>query len=196
VKHLPEVAHEPAQDERKIHSANLAKEVEQESKSSSTKHRKPMSNVEEYAQIQEPDAITAKSKVEQRHRVLLVEDNIINQRVLSRKLKGSGFEVTEASNGQEALDAWDHGKFDCILMDQEMPVMDGNSATKEIRALEKEKGGHILILGVTANVRKDQQADMLEAGMDDIVHKPYKMQELSNKIHLMIDRALRTDYSK
>lgn len=60
--------------------------------------------------------------------------------------------------------------------------MDGNSATREIRALEKEKGTRIPILGVTANVRQDQQADMLNAGMDGIVHKPYKMLELCDKI--------------
>ncbi|KAL4886069.1 hypothetical protein BJY04DRAFT_213606 [Aspergillus karnatakaensis] len=189
VRRVAEVAPEAKQDERKLHSANLTEELNEEGGASSSKHWKPTSHAQEFAQIREPDAITAKSKLAKRHRVLLVEDNIINQRVLSRKLKASGFEVTEASNGQEALDSWDHGRFDCILMDQEMPVMDGNTATKEIRALEKETGGHILILGVTANVRQDQQQDMLNAGMDGIVHKPYKMQELCERIHEMIDKA-------
>jgi CheY-like chemotaxis protein len=127
----------------------------------------------------------AKSKIAGRKRVLFVEDNIINQRIVSRRLKMAGFDVSEASNGREALETWKREAFDCILMDQEMPVMDGNTATKEIRNLEREKGGHILILGVTANVRQDQQAEMLEAGMDDIVHKPYKMKDLCDKIHEM-----------
>ncbi|KAL5338215.1 hypothetical protein BJX70DRAFT_388757 [Aspergillus crustosus] len=192
--YVPEVAPGTDHDERKIHSTRLAQEVEQENESSSiTQQHNRRANVEEFSQKQEPDAIKAKSKLSPRHRVLLVEDNIINQRVLCRKLKGSGFEVTAASNGQEALDTWDHGKFDCILMDQEMPVMDGNSATREIRTLEKETGGHILILGVTANVRENQQDEMINAGMDDIVHKPYKMQDLCDKIHQMIDTGHQTD---
>jgi CheY-like chemotaxis protein len=67
-----------------------------------------------------------------------------------------------------------------------MPVIDGSSAAREIRALEKGKGTHTPILGVTANVRQNQQADILQAGIDRIILKPYKMQDLCDKIRRSI----------
>lgn len=180
VTQVNEVAMSTKSDDRKEHSAEVAAAVARGDGPSIATRR--ATNVDEFSPRQEPKAITDMSKLEDPRHILFVEDNVINQRVLSRKLKIAGFEVTTANNGQEALDAWRRGTFDCILMDQEMPVMDGNSATREIRALEKDKGTRIPILGVTANVRQDQQADMLDAGMDGIVHKPYKMLELCDKI--------------
>ncbi|OGE51961.1 hypothetical protein PENARI_c011G06619 [Penicillium arizonense] len=119
-------------------------------------------------------------------RILLVEDNFINRRIVSRKLSAQGFDVTEACNGQQALDMSQNTSFDCILMDQQMPVMDGHSATKVIRDIEKETGGHVPVLGVTANVRDAQQDEMMNSGMDDIIHKPYGTQELVKKIKRLI----------
>lgn len=118
----------------------------------------------------------ALSSQNQRVHVLLCEDNTINQRIISRKLKSKGFEVTTANNGREAVDATRDAikaaaaekgvGFDVILMDKEMPEMDGNAATKAIRVLEEESEmGHVPILGVTANVRGAQQDEMLQAGM-------------------------------
>ncbi|KAH8422484.1 hybrid sensor histidine kinase/response regulator [Aspergillus melleus] len=118
--------------------------------------------------------------------ILLVEDNIINRQVLSRKLKSLGFQVSEASNGQEALDVVQTSSFDCVLMDQVMPIMDGNEATRKIRDMERQTKSHVPVLGVTANVREAQQADMMAAGMDDIIHKPYKTNDLSEKIDRLI----------
>ncbi|KAE8345121.1 hypothetical protein BDV24DRAFT_171060 [Aspergillus arachidicola] len=119
-------------------------------------------------------------------RVLVVEDNVINQRIVARKLESLGFRVTAVSNGREALDMVQQRTFDCILMDQAMPVMDGNSATRAVRDLEKHGMAHIPVLGVTANVRAEQQAEMKAAGMDDVIHKPYKMRDLCDRIqHLM-----------
>ncbi|KAJ5283388.1 hypothetical protein N7505_001368 [Penicillium chrysogenum] len=187
VEHVNEVAIVSESDERKEHTEKLIDEVENEPSEATAEPKETHSNVDAHAPVQCPPEIMAKSKVAGRQRVLFVEDNIINQRIVSRRLKLAGFDVTEASNGREALETWQREEFDCILMDQEMPVMDGNTATKEIRNLERDKGGHILILGVTANVRRDQQAEMLEAGMDDIVHKPYKMKDLCDKIYKMIN---------
>lgn len=123
-------------------------------------------------------------------RILLVEDNVINRRLISRRLSTLGFEVSEASNGQEAVDANQNTPFDCILMDQQMPVMDGNCATRAIRDTEKESesGGHVPILGVTANVRDEQQQEMIDAGMDDIIYKPYATHELVEKINSMVSK--------
>ncbi|KAJ5567294.1 CheY-like superfamily [Penicillium sp. DV-2018c] len=127
-----------------------------------------------------------------RQRILVVEDNIINRRVLSRRLRSLGYEITEASNGQEAIDANKQSTFDVILLDQQMPVMDGNRATRAIRDIEKQDGGHVLILGVTANVRQEQQEEMLGAGMDDIIHKPYGTHDLVEKINRMISKKSST----
>lgn len=118
--------------------------------------------------------------------ILLVEDNDINRRIISRKLKSLGLQISEVSNGQEALKIAQHGEFSCILMDQDMPVMDGNSATRAIRDLERDSGRHIPILGVTANVRAEQQAEMLEAGVDSIILKPYKTSDMFEKINYLI----------
>jgi CheY-like chemotaxis protein len=128
--------------------------------------------------------------------VLLAEDNIINQRILRRKLEAKGFQVTTANNGREAVDAVHKVSeavadenddtatiFDVILMDQEMPILDGNSATKAIRELEREGVVlHVPILGVTANVREEQKAEMRAAGMDDVISKPYGIEEMVERI--------------
>ncbi|KAJ5138762.1 CheY-like superfamily [Penicillium bovifimosum] len=123
-----------------------------------------------------------------RQRVLLVEDNLINRRIISRRLDALGYEISEACNGREAVDANNQATFDCILMDQQMPVMDGSCATKAIRDSEKRDGGHVPILGVTANVRQAHQEEMLGAGMDDIIHKPYSTHELVDKINSLISK--------
>ena len=120
------------------------------------------------------------------HHILLVEDNIINRRIISRKLKAAGFRVSEASNGQEAVDAVRTTTFDCILMDQEMPVMNGCTASRAIRDMGKESHSHVPILGVTANARAEQDAELLNAGMDDVIHKPYTTAEMIQKIHRMV----------
>jgi CheY-like chemotaxis protein len=179
IKHVDEVAISTESDDRREHSAKLSEAAIRDNSPSIDRR---MSNIDKFSPKQEPKTITEMSKLEEPHRILFVEDNVINQRVLARKLKIAGFEVTTANNGQEALDAWKHDSFDCILMDQEMPVMDGSSAAREIRALEKDNGTHTPILGVTANVRQNQQADMLDAGMDGVVQKPYKMQDLCDRI--------------
>ncbi|OQD85075.1 hypothetical protein PENANT_c011G03757 [Penicillium antarcticum] len=123
-------------------------------------------------------------------RILVVEDNIINRRILSRKLGSLGFQIMEANNGQEALNKFQNNKIDCILMDIEMPVMDGNAATKRIRELEKDSDRHVPILGVTANVRAAQKSEMFEAGMDDIIHKPFRTDEILAKINQFVPASL------
>jgi len=132
-----------------------------------------------------------------RAHVLLVEDNVINQKIVYRKLEAKGFNVTTANNGQEAVEAvraaprpstGEKGAFDVILMDQEMPVLDGNGATKRIRELEQ--GGEVErvpILGVTANVRGAQQDEMLASGMDDVISKPYKIEEMVSALWRLVD---------
>lgn len=138
-------------------------------------------------------------RAEEKQTLLLVEDNLINQKVLRRQLQSRGFEVFVANNGQEAIDAVaERGQiaiddpnqrnfFDCILMDQEMPIKDGNAATQEIRALQQAgKAGYSHILGVSANVREEQTKNMREAGMDDVISKPFKVEDLVKRINTIV----------
>lgn len=140
----------------------------------------------------EDNADTAADESVPRQHVLLVEDNIINQRIVFRKLDTKGFNVTTANNGREAVEtiraapppsSGDKAAFAIVLMDQEMPVLDGNSATREIRALEAEgEVERVPIVGISANVRGAQLQEMLDAGMDDVISKPYKIEDLVGMI--------------
>jgi PAS domain S-box-containing protein len=106
--------------------------------------------------------------------LLLAEDNAINQKFAVRALSKVGHTVTVANNGQEAVDAWSEGTFDAILMDIQMPIMDGNLATAEIRKREASSGRRIPIIAMTAHAMKGDREMCLAAGMDGYVTKPIK----------------------
>ncbi|MFN7924763.1 MAG: ATP-binding protein [Bryobacteraceae bacterium] len=110
--------------------------------------------------------------------VLLAEDNPVNQRLALRLLEKERHSVEIASNGFEAIDRWQTGAFDLVLMDIQMPGMDGYEATARIRELEKRSGGHTPIVGVTANVIDGDRERCLAAGMDGYLAKPFKAEEL------------------
>ena len=116
-----------------------------------------------------------------RGRVLLVEDNAINALVCRRVLERVGHEVVVRANGAEAVEAAASENFDVILMDCQMPVLDGYAATKAIRKREGTDGRHQLIIAVTANALSGDKQRCLEAGMDDYLAKPIKPQELLAK---------------
>lgn len=111
--------------------------------------------------------------------VLLVEDHIVNQKVAGKMLKNLEYDVITVNNGLEALEFFkdNPGKIDVILMDIQMPIMGGEEATRQIRALEKENT-HIPIIALTANAMKGDRERFLEAGMDYYVSKPIKMDDL------------------
>ncbi|EPO5778197.1 ATP-binding protein [Vibrio harveyi] len=113
-------------------------------------------------------------------RILIAEDNLMNQKIASFFLDKAGYDYLIASNGQEALEAITKGeKFDAILMDCMMPVMDGLTATKEIRRWEKEVGsGKITIIALTASVLEEDIQNCFAAGMDAYLPKPYKSNQL------------------
>jgi CheY-like chemotaxis protein/HPt (histidine-containing phosphotransfer) domain-containing protein len=108
--------------------------------------------------------------------VLLVEDHAINQKLAVTLLERWGHRVTVAENGQLALDALQKQRFDVVLMDMMMPVMDGLEATRRIRA--SESGQRVPIIAMTANAMESDRERCLEAGMDDYLSKPIKAQEL------------------
>ena len=113
-------------------------------------------------------------------RILLVEDNVVNRKVAVATLKALGLEVIEAENGRLALDAVRRESFSLILMDVNMPVMDGIEATRNIRTAEAigELAGHRPIIALTANVMREAVAACLEAGMDDFLPKPFHRHQL------------------
>ncbi len=105
-------------------------------------------------------------------RILVAEDEYINKILISTLLKQAGYHVTVVQNGREAVAAWQGGAFDCILMDIQMPWMDGYEAVARIREAEEEGGGHIPVIAMTANAMSGDRQKCLDAGMDDYVAKP------------------------
>ncbi len=114
--------------------------------------------------------------------ILLVEDNMTNQLVMTRMIEEIGHNVITASNGVEALDLLQEKKLDIILMDIQMPEMDGIETTRLIREKEEGTGGHIPIIAVTAYALRGDRERFLEAGMDNYISKPISIQDLAQVI--------------
>ena len=110
--------------------------------------------------------------------VLLAEDNPVNKKLAARLLEKNGHRVTVANNGREALAALDQETFDVVLMDVQMPEMDGFEATAAIRVRERSTGGHLPIVAMTAHAMHDDRDRCLAAGMDGYIAKPIRVQEL------------------
>jgi signal transduction histidine kinase/CheY-like chemotaxis protein len=115
-------------------------------------------------------------------RTLLVEDNLINRKIAARMLESHGHHVTTAENGREGVDRFRDGGFDAILMDIQMPEMDGFEATRAIRHLEAGTGRRIPIIAMTAHTMKGDRERCLEAGMDGYVSKPIAAEDLRKAI--------------
>jgi signal transduction histidine kinase/CheY-like chemotaxis protein len=113
-------------------------------------------------------------------RILLAEDNVVNQRVASRLLEKRGHHVVIAVNGREAVKALEQGSYDLVLMDVQMPEMDGIEATAKIREMEKHNGRHQPVVALTARAMKGDLELCLSAGMDDYLTKPIRPQELDD----------------
>ncbi|MBD1365115.1 response regulator [Mucilaginibacter sp. ZT4R22] len=114
-------------------------------------------------------------------KILVVEDNLINQKLVIKVLKNQGFETEVAENGLIALNKYEHQDFDIILMDIQMPEMDGYEATRKIRELSSYKK-NIPIIAMTAHIIKGELDHCLETGMNDFVSKPFDKNELYAKI--------------
>jgi PAS domain S-box-containing protein len=111
-------------------------------------------------------------------RILVAEDNAVNQILVTRLLEKRGHSVKVVGNGLEALGALEQGTYDLVLMDMQMPEMDGFEATGEIRKREVRTGLHVPIVALTAHAMKGDRERCLEAGMDGYLSKPIRAQEL------------------
>jgi signal transduction histidine kinase/CheY-like chemotaxis protein len=134
--------------------------------------------------------VTRHSLREPRNRgqILLAEDNAVNQALAVRLLEKRGYAVSVAGDGRAALAALEKNSFDLVLMDIQMPGMDGFEATAKIREKEKKTGEHIPIVAMTAHALKGDQERCLAAGMDGYVSKPIRTSELFRTIESLIER--------
>ena len=122
--------------------------------------------------------------------VLLAEDNAVNQKLVTRLLEKRGHRVTVANTGQEAVDLAAAGNFDVILMDVQMPGMDGLSATAAIRVAERKRGKRTPIFALTAYAMKGDRERCITAGMDDFINKPINAAKLIESVEAAPQRGL------
>jgi CheY-like chemotaxis protein len=123
-------------------------------------------------------------------RILLAEDNLVNQKVAMRLLERAGHSVRVAGSGREAVTAFRSEAFDLILMDVQMPEMDGLEATAAIRAAEAAAGTHVPIIAMTAHAFAEDGERCLAAGMDAFLTKPVRVAQLHEVIARMVDPAV------
>jgi CheY-like chemotaxis protein len=119
-------------------------------------------------------------------RILLAEDSLVNQKLAVALLERHGHRVVVANNGREAVSAAESGSFDLVLMDVQMPELDGLEATAIIRAREKQSGIHLPIVAMTAHALKGDRERCLDAGMDDYVSKPIRAGELFRTVNRLL----------
>jgi two-component system, sensor histidine kinase and response regulator len=122
-----------------------------------------------------------------RARILMAEDSSLIQRVARFQIEELNFVVDIVENGVQAVDAVASGNYELVLMDMRMPEMNGLDATRAIREAERATGGHIVIVALTANVLDGDREACVQAGMDDFLAKPLKLDEL----RVVLDRWLR-----
>jgi len=124
-------------------------------------------------------------------RILIAEDNVVNQRLAARLLEKQGHSVTVVDSGRAALAALAQRPFDLVLMDVQMPEMDGLEATAAIRAQEQGTGRHLPIIALTSHAMQGDQERCFAAGVDAYISKPMKVDEL----YAAIDRLCRHEPS-
>jgi CheY-like chemotaxis protein len=124
-------------------------------------------------------------------KILLAEDNLVNQKLAILLLERHDHRVTVVDDGQKVLDAFEREPFDLILMDVQMPVMDGFTAVREIRSREATRGGRVPIIAMTAHAMKGDRERCLQAGMDGYVSKPIQADKFHDAIDELAPRRAR-----
>jgi len=157
---------------------------------------------EKYSIPSQPSTSTSRSSTQvsrigralKRLRVLVTEDTEINRELIGELLTKRGHSVSAVSDGLEALAAFERNPFDVILMDQEMPNMNGLDATRAIRKLETSTGRHIRIIGLTGNATPEDERRCLNAGMDAFLSKPVRMEKLYEAVESEIQTPNQFDH--
>lgn len=121
-------------------------------------------------------------------KILLIEDNLLNQKVVMFNLKNLNFDITAIVNGREALEELKKNRYDLILMDIMLPEMNGIEITKKFRVFEKEQGikNRVPIIALTANTYDNDRDKCIAAGMNEYLAKPFTAQELIDVINIFI----------
>jgi CheY-like chemotaxis protein/signal transduction histidine kinase len=148
---------------------------------------KPVVEIAEIQSAIEPESLTKPIDLNDAN-ILLVEDNLINQKIVILSIQKLVKNIDVASNGKEALDKFGTSKYDVILMDIQMPVMDGIIATKKIREIETGTNKHTPIIAITANALAGDKENCLAAGMNDYISKPFQPEVLILKMKSLISR--------
>jgi PAS domain S-box-containing protein len=144
-------------------------------------------NLGSHTEPRDPGVPVEQEVVPKPRRVLVAEDNVINQKVVQRLLEKTGHDVTVASDGKAAVELFERGTYDVVLMDVQMPVMDGFEAVARIRAFETANLRHRTpIIALTAHAIEGYRITCLEAGMDDYITKPLKSMELIGLIARLV----------
>jgi CheY-like chemotaxis protein len=172
---------------RELNLAFLSKPVEQSRLAELLKVA--LTRATKQADADAPHSRKPDAEAQQPMRILLAEDNLVNQKVAARLLEKQGHTVTIANNGREALADWEQQEFDLILMDVQMPEMDGLETTAAIRLREGTSGAHVPIIALTAHAMSGDRETCLAAGMDGFVTKPIRKDDLLREIR-RIQQAL------
>ena len=134
----------------------------------------------------EPEPGSERAGIPKSFRILLAEDNLTNQKLVAKLLESKGYAVTAVTNGREALAELDRQKFDLVLMDILMPVMDGYECTAEIRKREQKTGGRVPIIALTAHYTAENDPCRPGCGIDEYVGKPFRPRQLFDAIEAAI----------
>ena len=134
-----------------------------------------------------PQPVRGAARTRKELRILLAEDNPVNQKLAVKLLEKQGHRVAVAASGKEALAALERERFDLVLMDVQMPEMDGLAATCALRERERANGGHVPVIAMTAHAMRGDRERCLEAGMDGYVAKPIQRKELVAAIRAAVE---------
>jgi len=140
-----------------------------------------------------PAALTAQRAPQSVPRILLAEDNPINQRMAELMLRRAGYAYDLAGDGEQVLALHAEHDYDLILMDCQMPVLDGLEAARRIRVEEEQNGRHVVIVAVTANAFDADRDECMRAGMDDFLSKPFKAAALLEVVERWLPQTSTND---
>lgn len=147
-----------------------------------------LSMTNQYAEMKK---LNRSQKSTAQHKILIVDDNAVNLKMICKIVEKAGFDFDKATNGKEAVENWKKGRYDLILMDLQMPIMDGFEATKIIRNQEKDDNLDVVpIFAVTANITQNDRSLAKEAGVDQFIEKPINKTMIVERINSLFENGV------